>query len=96
MTVNESSIITLDRRATDGLRDKLEEQFRGMEAVGKVRWEGHAQEHEAGERGHERVHAEHDKAHALLAISFATYKVESNEWRASMVDLKGSFVAEVK
>lgn len=75
-----------------------EERAEAHAELAKERWEAHAEKHLAEKELAEQYRQSHAEQHTSIARNLTEYKAQSNEWRASLSDMRSSFVtnAEIK
>jgi len=56
------------------------------------RWQAHREAHQAERELSEALWAAHTEQHAVIARALTEYKTQSNEWRALVSDMRGSYV----
>jgi gamma-glutamyl:cysteine ligase YbdK (ATP-grasp superfamily) len=64
------------------------------EELDDERWDSHKEKHDNERELAQQRWIAHGNEHAAIAKSLAEYKVQSNEWRGSLTDLRGTFVTK--
>lgn len=73
-----------------------EEPAEGHTELARERWQAHREKHDGEKELSEQKWKAHVEQHASIARNLAEYKIQSNEWRASLSDMRTTFVSNTE